>query len=498
MSHIIVVGADPAGLSAAYELSRNRYPVTVLEASAQVGGLFRMEDFRGYRIDLGQYGFKTDIVEVRHLWNVFAGAEFGREKGKEAEVRSLIYFRDRLFNCPFSFTNLLKHLGPIDLSLTGLSFCKTWLNQSLTAAEDNRLDNGFEDAETWLKERFGTHLYNIFFASYFHKLWGRSASCLHSDCAIEMVQALLGGNVSNSALTHSFAPLLKCAKAPHPQRGVGQVWQQAQALAEQNGAQIKLNTSVETLKHNNQRIEQIIATRGNATRLAVGDHVVSSLPLTTLVHRLDPPAPANVLAAADCLQYRSLIVVALVLDYDVLFSAHEVHVHSPDVQVSRIQNFKNWSVEYVADYHKTCLGMTYLCDERDSLWQMDDDALVQLAFRELELLRLVPEDVPSDTSEEKAKSKPGKGPLLEMGTVVRQVDAHPVRSVNYYQHKAVVQHYLEQFENLEVVGRHGFETSTAQDASMLSGLMAARNVMRLPSRMRPVRVSPSLIAQDKN
>ena len=321
MSHTVVIGADAAGLTAAYELSRNRYPVTVIEASEQVGGLFRAKDFEGYQIALvalGRYGFQTNIAEVQSLWELFSGQQKACKTVGNEKIQTGIYFRDRLFNYPFSLTNALKHIGPIDLLLSILSYCDRPLAQSTTYSD-------FETSETWLKKRFGVHLYNIFFASYFHKLWGRAASCLHSDCAIEMILDFSGGL----------------------------------ALAEQQETQVKLNQSPKKLVHDGQRICQTVPAQGGAVPFSASDCVLSNLPLPTLVRKLEPPAPENILAAADCLQYRSLMVVALVLNHNEMFAEHEIHIHSPAVRVSRIQNFKNWSQASVADCQMTCLELTY-------------------------------------------------------------------------------------------------------------------------------------------
>lgn len=321
------------------------------------------------------------------------------------KMRLLIYFRDRLFKYPFSFTNALKHLGPIDTLLVSLSYLETWLGRQL-AATDN---DDFEDAESWLKNRFGVHLYNIFFASYFHKLWGRPARQLHADCAIETIQRIFRGGL----------------------------W-----------------------------LQPVID--------ASNDQVVSGLPLATLVRQLDPPAPTNVMAAADCLRYRSLIVVVLMIEHDPLFFEHEIYVHSPAVQVSSIQNFKAWTLMQVADCQKICLGMTYLCDAGDSLWTLGDDELVQLASRELLLLKLT-----SETTSESDLS------LIESAAVVRYSDVYPVRCVGDYQHEAVVQRYLERFENLAAGDFHNVGHSTHQDGSLLNGVIAASKMTRVPFAQAP-------------
>ncbi|MEL7067663.1 MAG: hypothetical protein AAGN15_03300 [Cyanobacteria bacterium J06581_3] len=224
---------------------------------------------------------------------------------------SFIYFRDRLFKYPFTFTNALKHLGPIDVSLTALSYLQTWLTQ----LDDNYSDMVSDTAESWLKQRFGTHLYNIFFASYCQKLWGQPASQLQADCGVVMVQNILGNHI---------------------------------------------------------------------------------------------------LAADKCSRDRSIITVTLVLAQHQLsqnepFAESEIHVQSPDVQVSHIQHRHQQSTKNFPTTGRTCLDMTYLCDEDDAFWQLNNEALVQLASQELMDLKLIP-DIPS---------------LINSGQVSRHAAAYP-------------------------------------------------------------------------
>jgi protoporphyrinogen oxidase len=179
-----------------------------------------------------------------------------------------------------------------------------------------------------------------------------------------------------------------------------------------------------------------------------------------LVHKLDPLPPDFVLEAAKGLKYRDFLIVSLIINRPHLFPDNWLYIHSPEFQVGRIQNFKNWSPDMVPDQSKTCLGMEYFCSAGDTLWQMSNQHLIQLASQEVVRLNLGvnPEDI-------------------EDGCVIRQHKAYPVYDGEYRQHLRVLQDYIETFNNLQTVGRNGMHRYNNQDHSMLTALLAARNIL---------------------
>ena len=191
-----------------------------------------------------------------------------------------------------------------------------------------------------------------------------------------------------------------------------------------------------------------------------GQHFISTMPIRELIASLDPPAPAHVIEAANRLKYRDFIVVALIIDRADLFPDQWIYIHEPDVKVGRIQNFKNWSPAMVPDSRYSVLGLEYFCFASDSTWQMDDDALIALAKRELAQLGL------ADPA------------LIIDGTVVRQRAAYPVYDETYGASVNVVREFVErELPNLQLAGRNGMHKYNNQDHAMLTGLMAARNIM---------------------
>jgi protoporphyrinogen oxidase len=219
-----------------------------------------------------------------------------------------------------------------------------------------------------------------------------------------------------------------------------------------------METGVVKIHREGSRILSVVVRQDGQTQELPLDYLISSMPVTALVQRLDPPPPPEVLAAASSLSYRAFIIVPLIIDRNDLFPDNWIYIHSPEVKVGRIQNFKNWSPAMVPDPEKTCLGMEYFCDEGDELWNMADTELLDLATKEVAALGL------ASVTE------------VEDGVVIRQPKAYPVYDRDYRQHLQVIQDYLDTFENLQTTGRNGMHRYNNQDHSMLTGLLAVRNL----------------------
>jgi len=466
MSQTVVLGASPAGLSAAYELVSNGCDTTLLEPTGEVGGLARTVQHNGYCIDLGGGGLSTQLDGVWLLWQKLL-----KDEAVSVAVRSCIHYNHRLYNYPLSVTNALKHLGPIDVTLTGLSYIKAWLGSQQTQTVEAAT------AKDWLVDRFGSHLSRLFFEPYLEKVWGMGCDRLAPICAehatrdMSLARAAIAAitpDLSSASSSRADASSTTQAIVDYPSFGAGSVWKNCQTLIAELGATVALNTEIVRVEHANYRVTNVVAKRGDQTFSYPVSQVVSSLPVSELVTLLD--APTAVMNAAHQLRHRHLIVVAVVVDAAALFPEQWIYVHQPDVHVSRIQNFKNWSAAMVPDADKTCLGMAYFCDEGDALWTMDSSKLVQLARQELVELGLVLD--------------PGQ---IESGTALRQEHAYPQQYSDTFQHLAVVQDYLDSFENLQSIGRNGLHRYADLEDCMMSGLVAAQKVLK------KVQVDPSQV-----
>ena len=453
VSSTVVIGAGPAGLVTAYELVKNGQQTTVLEQSDKVGGISRTETYKGYRFDIGGHRFFTKVGEVQALWKEILGDDF-----IQVPRMSRIYYRNRFFDYPLSITNTLKNLGPIDSGLIVLSYLKARAQAKLNP------DVEAENFEEWVTERFGSRLYRTFFKSYTEKVWGIPCDKIQAEWAAQRIKGLSLSKAVINAMFGSNDTKTLIKEFDYPVLGPGMMWEKCQSLIEETGSVVAMHTRALRVERTGMHIDRVIAQKktdaGCETFEVTGDNFVSSMPVSALVKRLDPPAPPAVIEAANGLKYRDFLIVPIVVNIKSLFPDNWIYIHSPAFKVGRIQNFKNWSPAMVPDLEKTCLGMEYFCSEGDDIWEKSDEELIRLASEEIVGLGLVP-----DVS------------CVEDGTVIRQKKAYPVYDGEYRKHLAVLQDYIEGFENLQTVGRNGMHRYNNQDHSMLSGLLAAKNIL---------------------
>jgi protoporphyrinogen oxidase len=446
---VVIIGAGPAGLTAAYQLVKQNIKSIVLEQADKVGGISRTETYKGYRFDIGGHRFFTKVKEVEQLWKEVLGDEFIK-----VPRLSRIYYQGKFFNYPLSLFNTLSNLGIAPSFLILLSYLKAKLKA--------RLQPGLEpeNFEEWVSDRFGHRLYKIFFKTYTEKVWGIPCTQICADWAAQRIQGMsLKRAVINAVFGSQNAKSL-IKEFEYPRLGPGMMWEKFQEKVESQGSPVHLNTHVTCIEREGNRVKSITTIQGDKTIKIFGDHFISSMPVTALLHRLSPPAPNDVLQAARSLKYRDFLIVSLIIDEKHLFPDNWIYIHSPEFKVGRIQNFKNWSPEMVPDQSKTCLGMEYFCSQGDELWEMSDAELIDLATREVVQLDLL-----------------DKESKVEDGVVIRQYKAYPVYDGEYRQHLEIIQNYLQTFENLQTVGRNGMHRYNNQDHSMLTGLLAAKNIL---------------------
>lgn len=446
ISHpVVVIGAGPAGLTAAYELVKLDMLVLVLEKDSQVGGISRTETYKGYRFDIGGHRFYTKVSEVEALWHEVLGSEF-----IEVDRLSRIYYGGKFYQYPIKLWNTLSNLGPVESIRVLLSYLKA----KVRTPYPNEAS-----LEEWVVNRFGERLYKMFFKIYTEKVWGIPCSEIRADWAAQRIKDLsLKRAVLNAFTKRSDATSL-IERFRYPIHGPGMMWERFRQRVDSGSGKVQLNSSVECVHHAEDRITHISVQTPDGEVKIAADHLVSSMPITQLISRLSPAPPDTVIEAARGLSYRDFIVVALICDRPHLFPDNWIYVHSPEVMVGRIQNFKNWSPEMVPDASKTCLGMEYFCTVGDDIWNLSDVELQKLAARELAHIGLAREDEIVD------------------GVVIRQRMAYPVYDEKYKQHLEVLKQYLDGFENLSTVGRAGMHRYNNQDHSMLTAILAVKNIM---------------------
>ena len=326
-SPIIVIGAGPAGLTAAYEaVKKNLHPILV-EKSDQVGGIARTELYRGYRFDIGGHRFFTHFEEVQRIWKEVLEKDFI----KVSRI-SRIYYKKRFYKYPLSFYNALSNLGVLEGFLILMSYLKAKM----------RPQEKEDTLEQWLTNRFGHRLYQTFFKTYTEKVWGMSCSHIQADWAAQRIKGLSLRSVLYDAVLRGNQNGAKTLirEFHYPIHGPGMMWQNMQQRIEQLGGEIHLNSKAVRLTYAEGKIQELIIERGGEEIHISGSSIISSIPLNELIFLLDPAAPDPVLRAAGNLRYRDFILVGLILNKPKLFPDNWIYVHSPEVKVGRIQNFK--------------------------------------------------------------------------------------------------------------------------------------------------------------
>ncbi len=445
----VVIGAGPAGLTAAYELCKHGVKSTVLEQGDRVGGISRTETYKGYRFDIGGHRFFTKIGEVTDLWYEVLGDEFIK-----VPRLSRIYYDGKFFDYPLSMKNTLSNLGPINSVAIGLSYLKARFKARFMPGPEA------ENLEDWVTERFGERLYRTFFKTYTEKVWGIPCDKIQAEWAAQRIKGMSLKKAVIDAIVGSSDAKTLIKEFDYPIHGPGMMWERFQEKVQDAGSEVHLQTRVTRVDHHNGQIQKITAQTGDETFELTGDDFVSTMPVTALVRCMNPAPPEPVIKAAKSLKYRDFLIVSIIVDQKDLFPDNWIYIHSPEFKVGRIQNFKNWSPAMVPDSSKTCLGMEYFCSEGDPVWEMSDEDLVKLASKEIRGLGLMNAET-----------------TVEDGTVIRQRKAYPVYDGEYRQHLQVLREYLSQFSNLQTVGRNGMHRYNNQDHSMLTGLLAAKNIM---------------------
>ena len=444
--HVVVIGAGPAGLTAAYLLAKDGVRVTVLEADDIVGGISRTAHYNGYRFDIGGHRFFTKIAPVEALWHEILGPEF-----IQVPRLSRIHYGGKYFDYPLKAKNALFGLGLWNTFLCVASYVR-WHFKPYPVEEN---------LEQWVTNRFGKRLFEIFFKTYTEKVWGIPCTEIRAEWAAQRIQGLsLAKAILNAAQLQKRSETIKTLidKFQYPRFGPGQMWETATDKIRELGGEVLMRHEVAKIEHCDGRITAVRANTPDGPRRIEGDHFISTMPLRNLARAFDPAPPPVFRDAGEGLNYRDFLTVALMIDADDVFPDNWIYIHTPGVKVGRIQNFNNWSRAMVPEEGKTCLGLEYFCFEGDGLWSSPDADLVALATKELGELGLV---------------DPSK---VRDGCVVRMPKAYPVYDSTYSAHLGKLREYIDPFSNLHTVGRNGMHKYNNQDHSMFTAMMAVQNM----------------------
>jgi len=490
----VIVGAGPAGLTAAYELlERTGAAPVILEESDALGGLARTVHHNGNRIDIGGHRFFSKSDRVMRWWFRMlppetAGADafpIGY-RGESREIRtpgvtdpsttdevllvrsrkSRIYHLRKLFDYPLRLSaRTLANLGALRTLRIGLSYVRARL---LPIRDERNLEQFFVN-------RFGRELYRTFFRSYTEKVWGVPCTRISAAWGAQRVKGLS----IRKALVHALARPFRrrdiaqkgletslIERFLYPKYGPGQMWEVCARKVEAQGGRILRRRRVERLLRDGDRITAIVARNleTGAEETHVGDLFFSTMPVKDLVRGIEG-APAAVREVAEGLVYRDFITVGLLVERlgirerdGTAVRDNWIYIQEPDVRVGRLQIFNNWSPWLVRDPSKIWIGLEYFCDEGDDLWRLPDDAMAGLAVEELLRIGIL------------------ESPRTLDRTVIRVPKTYPAY-LGTYERFGEVRAWADRFENLFLVGRNGMHRYNNQDHSMLAAMTAVDNLV---------------------
>ena len=451
---VVIVGAGPAGLTAAYQLTKRGVASTVLEADDVVGGISRTAQRDGWRFDIGGHRFFTKVKPVEDVWFEILGSDdFLRRPRK-----SRIYYKGKFYDYPLVPLNALRNLGLLEAIRCGFSY--VWVRVHPPKDQTN--------FEGFMAGRFGWRLYRTFFKAYTEKLWGVPATAIQADWGAQRIkdlslfravwEALKPKRLRRGAAkSKQLTSLIE--EFNYPKYGPGMMWERATELVTARGTKVVFNSTVTAVHHADGRAVAVTATADGVPTRYDCTHVVSSMPLTALLKAMDPPPPPEVLAAANGLSYRDFLTVALVVPADaVAWDDNWIYVHEPEVKTMRIQNFGSWSPYLVKD-GRNVLGLEYTLLDTEPDWTADDDVLIERGKEELEYLGLM------------------RAGDVETGYVVRMPKAYPMYDATYKANVATLRAWLEAHApNVYPVGRNGMHKYNNQDHSMYTAMLSVENI----------------------
>ncbi len=466
----LVIGAGPAGLTAAYVLAKERRSVAVLEQDPRyVGGISRTVNHNGFLIDIGGHRFFSKSREIVEMWEEILPDDF-----LDRPRLSRIYYDGKFYAYPLRAFEALRNLGVF----TSAACVASYLYARFKPVVDPKT------LHQWVRNNFGEKLFSIFFKTYTEKVWGMSCDEISADWAAQRIKGLDLGAAIRDAISRTLEPKGRKKSAGgseiktliesfrYPRRGPGMMWDAAARKIRANGGMVTLGRSVDTLVWDEtKRLWTVTAhAAGGATETWTAENVISSAALNDLARALTP-SPISLLHAR-ALRYRDFLIVALIAKNGERMPDNWIYIHDPSVKVGRVQNFASWSPEMVPDPRFVSLGMEYFCFEGDGLWAMADADLIEMAKGEIAKIGLIrPEDVVD-------------------ACVIRQPKAYPVYDEEYTEHVTQIRRDFElSFPTLHLVGRNGMHKYNNQDHAMMTAILAARNIIAGERRYDPWQVN---------
>lgn len=484
----IIIGGGPAGLTAAYELLKHTdiIPV-VIEQSDYWGGISRTVNYNGNRMDIGGHRFFSKSTEVMEWWTnilpilseeknlVITYQNKSQEIQSDKEItdsdavflvrsrKSRIFFNNTFFDYPISLSPAtISKLGYFNTFLIGMSYLKSVLFPI-------RNEKSLED---FLINRFGKRLYLLFFKDYTEKVWGIKCTEISPEWGAQRIKGLSITKAVSHFLKQKFGKKEKEINQKktetslieyflYPKYGPGQLWDKVAEIIQQKGGILVQNQTVETILTDNFNITKVIAKNHQTQELVEyeGDYFFSTMPVKNLMQAIQKEHPIDLTAISEGLLYRDFITVGILLSKLKVpdITDNWIYIQEPSVLVGRLQIFNNWSPYLVENENTVWLGMEYFCNDTDELWNLSETDMKNLGIKELIQIGLINEEDVLDS------------------VVIKMPKTYPAYFGTYHR-MSELSDYLNQFENLFLIGRNGMHKYNNQDHSMLTAIQAVQNI----------------------
>jgi protoporphyrinogen oxidase len=495
----IIIGAGPAGLTAALELQRQSgiKPI-LLEASQEIGGISRTVRYKGNRMDIGGHRFFSKSDRVMRWWLDLIPVESAgdspegqlRYQGQQRDMpataethdpntedlvmlirqrKSRIYFLRRFFDYPIRLTaDTLKKMGMVRTFRSGISYMRSAL---LPQREEKSL-------EDFLINRFGKQLYLTFFKSYTEKVWGVPCHEISAEWGAQRIKGLslkavavhylkkTFGSKKSGDLAQKETETSLIEKFLYPKLGPGQLWEYAAELVLKGGGEIHHSILINSIQVENGKVVSVSGANASGEKVTyAGDYFFSTMPVRDLIRAVSPAPPAEVTEVSEGLMYRDFITVGLLAkkltvkeDDGAPLKDNWIYIQEPDVTVGRLQVFNNWSPWLVSSGDKVWIGLEYFCNDTDPIWKLSDEEMSKLAISEVAKIGIL------------------KAEDVEDSHVVHVPKTYPAYFGSYDRFD-VIRKYTDQIENLFLVGRNGMHKYNNQDHSMLTAMTAVENIL---------------------
>ena len=445
-----ILGAGPAGLTTALELIKHGVTdILIIDRNKSVGGLSRTEIFDNARFDIGPHRFFTKNREISKIWHDTLGNDF-----QPISRFTRIYYKKKYFNYPIKAFDVLSKMHPLESIHAMLSFMASNIKKS----------NEVVTFEQWVSQKFGRKLYESFFKTYTEKVWGIPCNQISAQWAAQRIKGLDIIKLLKNSLTGGSGNKIKTLveEFNYPILGAGQMYEAMCDRIIEGGADLSLNTDVVSFNNNNSSIESVIINEPGPKQTKItAKQFFNSIPLTHFFEKLNPPESQKIQKAVNSLYYRDHITVNLLVNGKNLFPDQWIYVHSPQVRAARLANYNNFSKKMSGHKDKTVLSVEYFVFKNTKLWAQPDVFYKSLAINELSELGLV------------------KREIVDKVWVTRETECYPTYYLGFDKYYNILKSRLSEFNNLYAIGRAGMYKYNNQDHSMMSGLLAARNYLKL-------------------